>query len=57
MGNISKKVGKVNINVVAEIDGKEENMGSLEYRVMNTLIPPKFIGAKNDKIKKSILTS
>ena len=53
-----KKVGKVNINVVAEIDGKRRNMGSVEYRVMNTPDPtPKFIGAKNDKIKKSILTS
>lgn len=53
-----KKTGRAKISVSAEIDGKRKNMGSIEYRVMRTPKPePKFLGAKNQKIKKSQLLS
>ena len=53
-----KTTGKAKISVIAEIDGKRRNMGSLEYRVMRTPKPePKFLGSKNKKVKKSQLLS
>lgn len=53
-----KKTGRAKVNVVAQVDGKRRNMGSLEFRVMRTPKPePKFLGAKNQKIKKSQLLS
>ena len=53
-----KKTGRAKINVIAEIDGKRRSMGSLEFRVMRTPKPePKFLGSKNQKIKKSQLLS
>jgi gliding motility-associated protein GldM len=53
-----KVTGKAKISVSAEIDGKKRNMGSIEYRVMRTPKPePKFLGSKNQKIKKSQLLS
>ena len=53
-----KKTGRAKINVVAQVDGKRRNMGSLEFRVMRTPKPePKFLGSKNQKIKKSQLLS
>jgi gliding motility-associated protein GldM len=53
-----KKTGRAKVNVVAQVDGKRRNMGSLEFRVMRTPKPePKFLGSKNQKIKKSQLLS
>jgi gliding motility-associated protein GldM len=53
-----KKTGRAKVNVVAQVDGKRKNMGSLEFRVMRTPKPePKFLGSTNQKIKKSQLLS
>jgi len=53
-----KKTGTAKVFVTAEVDGKKRNMGSLEFRVMRTPKPePKFLGSKNQKVKKSQLLS
>ena len=53
-----KTTGRAKISVIAEIDGKRKNMGSIEYRVLRTPKPePKFLGSSNNKIKKNKLLS
>lgn len=50
------KVGKANITVYAEIDGKKRSMGKMEFRVKRVPDPvPSLGGLKNGKIKKNVL--